>query len=403
MEFYFKAKDATGHLKEGRVDALSQENAVQLLQARGLIPFKIEESRKIPSFVKEINRIWEGASKKELVVFFRQLSVLIDAKVPLVSAIKTIKDQTDNSFLKLVLEEMSQDIEDGMSFSESMEKHPTVFSTLNVSLIRAGEASGNMQKSVEFVADSIEKNYQLASKIKGALFYPAFIILVASIIGFIVVTFILPKLTAVIVEMGVEIPWYTKVIISFSNFMANFWWAVIAVILGGVIGLIYYLRTEAGKKELDQIELKIPILSRLFNAVFVSRFLDNLSVLLAGGIPVVRALEIVNDVVGNSVYQNIIGKATEEVRAGGNMSDVFEKYPAMPPIVARMIRVGEESGKLSEILKKTSAFYEEEIENITRSLASLIEPVLIVILGIGVAIMVFSILLPIYNIAGQIQ
>lgn len=403
MEFIFKAKDQTGQLKEGKVEAINKESAIQLLQSRGFIPVSVGQEERVSNILKNFQKYWEGINQKELSIFFRQLSVLVDARVPIVSALKTIKDQAGNSFLKMVVEEMSQDIEDGMSFSEALAKHPTVFSPLVVSLIRAGEASGNLQKSTEFVANSLERSYQLASKIKGALFYPAFVIVVAAIIGFVVISFILPKLTAVIKEMEAEVPWYTKAMMSLGDFMSAYWWAVLIAIIGAIVGLIYYLKTEDGRKELDRIQLKIPVLNKLFIAVYVSRFLDNFSILLSGGIPVVRALNIVNDVIGNSVYQKIILKAADEVKTGGNISDVFAKSPDIPPVVTKMVKIGEESGKLAEILKKTSSFYENEIETLTRTLSSMIEPILMVLLGIGVGIMVFSVLLPIYNIAGQIK
>jgi len=402
MEFIFKAKDQQGNFKEGKIEAISKEAAISVLQQNSLIPTSIEQGTRGSNTIRDLKKIWEGVTQKELVIFFRQFSILIDAKVPIIPSLRTIGDQTDNSFLRLVINEIVQDIEDGMPLSEGFAKHPEVFSSLTINMIKSGEISGNLQKSVAYVADNIEKNYQLTSKIKGALFYPGFVISVAGIIGFLVITFILPKLTVMFKEMQVAIPWYTRLLMNIGDFMASYWWAVLIGIIGLIVGFIYYLKTEAGKKEWDQLKIKLPVLGNLFRDVYMTRFADNLAVLLAGGIPIVRALVIVGDIIENKVYQSIILRAADEVKAGGTISSVFAKSADIPPIVSRMVKIGEETGKLSEILKKVAGFYEEETDRITRNLATLIEPVLIVFLGIGVAIMVFAILMPIYDIADKI-
>jgi len=403
MIFLFKAKDSSGKTKEGEVEAISQEVAVQIIQKSGMIPLTMSEKEKVSSLVKDLKRIWEGAKPKELVIFFRQLTTLIESKVPIVPALQALEEQTDNQYLKIVVKEMEGDIRDGMSLSEALSKHPQVFNRLSVSMVRSGEMSGNLQKSITYIADSMEKNYQLGSKVKSALFYPIFVTGAALIIGFIVITFVLPKLTGVIKDMAVEVPWYTKLLMFTGDFMNKYWWAVLIAILGGVGGLIYYMKTEEGKKEWDQIKLKMPIFGSFFKAVCIARFADNFSVLINGGIPVANALQEVSEVVGNSVFQKIILRSMDEVKKGGNISDVFAKSSEIPPIVTRMVKIGEETGKLSEVLKKTAEFYEQEVETMTRNMSTMIEPILISVLGIGVAIMVFAVLMPIYDIANKIQ
>lgn len=402
MRFFFKAKDQAGNIKEGRIDSLSKDAAIEILQKNGFIPLVLEQEKKASKIVTEIKRTWEGVKAKDLLVFFRQLATLIEAKVPIVPSLLAIQDQADNRFMGTVIKEVSEDIEDGMPFSESLAKHPHVFSPLAVNIIKAGEVSGNLQRSISFVADNIERNYQLNSKIKSALYYPLFVIVVSIIIGFIVITVILPRLTGMIKDMDIEIPWYTKVVMFIGDFMAGYWWAIIIVVLGGIGGFIYYIKTEAGKREWDQVKIKLPIVGKLFRYIYLARFSDNLSVLLAGGIPVVRALAIVSDVVGNSVYESVILRSADEVKTGGNISTVLYKSADFPPIVSKMVKIGEETGKISDVLKSVASFYEQEIEKMARNLSTMIEPVLIVILGIGVAILVFAILLPIYNIAGQL-
>jgi len=402
MKYIFKAKDQNGAIKEGTIEAVGEETAVQVLQKNNLIPISIEQAKRTSMFIKEIQRAWEGVSQKELAIFFRQLATLIEAKVPITQSLTAIEEQTRNKFLRVIIHEIADDIEEGMPFSESLSKHPLAFSPLISSIIRAGEVSGNLQRSVSFVADSIEKNYKLTSRIRSALLYPTFVILVAAVIGFLVVTIILPKLTGIIKEMAIEIPWYTRVIMFVGDFMASYWWAVLIVIFGLIGGLIYYIKTEAGKREWDQVQLKLPIVGGLFQSICLARFSDNLSLMIMAGIPIVRALIVVSEVVNNSVYQSVILRSADEVKAGGHISTVLAKSPDIPPIVSQMIKIGEETGKVGEILKSVTSFYEQEVEKTSRNLTTMIEPVMIVVLGIGVAILVFAILLPIYDIAGKL-
>jgi len=402
MKFIFKAKDQNGIVKEGKIEAINKEGAILVLQKNNLIPMNIFQEEKTSKLLKGFQKIWEGINQKELVIFFRGLSILIDAKVPIVMALKTIEKQTDNKFFQIVIMEMIQDIEDGMSFSESLGKHPDVFSSLMINMVKSGEVSGNLQKSILYIADNIEKNYQLTSKIKSALFYPVFVIGVSFIIGFVVISFILPRLTIIFKDLNVAIPWYTKLLMAVGDFMSQYWWAVLIAIIGFILGIIYYVKTEDGKKEWEQWKIKLPVLGKLFRNLYISRFADNFSVLLLGGIPITRALLIVSEIIENSVYQSIILKAVDEVKAGGDISSIFAKSSDIPPVVTRMLKIGEETGKISEILRKVASFYEEETDRMTKTLSTLIEPVLIIILGIGVAIMVFAILMPIYNIADRL-
>ena len=401
MKFVFKAKNDDGQMREGFVEAIDKDAAALILERNGLTPISIEEGKASSEFIKNVEKLWTGVSQKELVVFFQQLATLIDAHVPIVSSLHTVGDQSVNKYMRLVIKEMADDIEDGMSFSDAMERHPDAFSALTINMIRAGEVSGNLQKSIGFVATSIEKNYQLTAKIKSALYYPAFVLFVAGVIGFLVVTFILPKITIIIKEMNVPVPWYTTALIWTGDFMNQYWWAVLLVLIVGAGAFIYYIQTEAGKHEWEVILLKIPVAGTLARNIYIVRLSENLGALLDGGIPVVRALTIVGDVIGNRVYKKVILQAVETVRTGGAMSSVFLQSDEIPPIVAQIIRIGEETGSLSKVLKNVAHFYNQEVDNMTRALTTLIEPILIVVLGIGVGILTVGVLMPIYNIAGQ--
>lgn len=403
MKFLFRAKTVNGEIREGTVEAVDVESAATALQRSNLIPISLDSAETAGfSIAQVLARYWNGVSVKEKMVFFQQLATLIEARVPITVSLRTIGEQSTNTFFRALLREMASEIDDGMPFSEVLARHPDIFDSLSVNMIRSGEASGSLQKAVIFVAENIEKNYQLTAKIKGALYYPAFVMLVASVIGFLVVTFILPKITAIIKEMEVPVPWYTSLLISLGDFMNAYWWAVLIIIGFAITGLLYYLKSPAGKKEWEIFVLKIPVIGTLAKNVYITRFSENFSSLLESGIPVITSLQIVSEVIGNHVYKEIILQAAEEVRGGGNISTTFLQAKEVPKIVAQMIRIGEETGTMSRVLESVGKFYSQEVNTMTRNLTTLIEPILIVFLGIGVAILVVGVLLPIYNIAGQL-
>jgi len=401
MKFLFKAKNSFGKVQEGTVEAMNWETAAKIIEKNGLTPITIQQEKATQAFSKFIKKYLNSVSQKELMIFFRQLSTLIEARVAIVTSLNTIEAQTGNEFLQIVLQEVSSDVKEGMSFSNALEKHESVFSQLVVNMVRAGELSGNLSQSIAFIADSIEENYKLTSQIKSALYYPVFVLSAAVIIGFLVATFVLPNITTMIKEMGVPVPWYTTVIINFGDFMQSSWWIVLLVLVFVIGGLAYYMNSVEGKYQWQIISLKLPVIGKLVQGVYVARFASNLSVLLGSGIPVVKALTIVADVVGNHIYKSVILQASESVKIGDMMSTSFLRSDKIPPIVAQMIHIGEETGTLPAVLQSVGKFYKQEVDATTKNLTALMEPVLIVFLGIGVAIMVMGILLPIYSIAGQ--
>lgn len=402
MKFFFKAKNDLGEIKEGFVEAIGEDFATEILQKNGLTLLSLVVEKNEVSFNRQFQKLWEGVNQRELAIFFRQLATLIEAKVPVTSSLQSVALQTSNEYLRTITREMSEDIDDGMPFSEALERHKDVFSPLVINMVKAGEISGGLQRSIKYVADNIEKNYYMTSKIKGSLMYPGFVIGAASIIGFLVITFILPKITGIIKEMGIAVPWYTKALMWLGDFMQAYWWAVLIVIAGAIVGFMYYMNSESGRKDMEELTLKIPVIGTIASRLYLIRFAENLSALLSGGIPIVRALTVVADVVGNGVYKRIILRAADNVRTGGMMSQALVNDPAIPPMVAQMVKIGEETGSTTQVLKAVSDFYSQEVDMLTKNMMSLIEPILIVVLGIGVAIMVVGILLPIYNIAGQL-
>jgi type IV pilus assembly protein PilC len=402
MKFFFRAKNKNGEIKEGTVEAANQNLALELVQKNGLFPISVKKEENKGSLKDRLMKYLNRVSVKELMVFFRQLAILIEARVPIIYSLEAIKDQTENSFFKVAIEEIIDDIQDGLSFSDALKKRPEIFPSLSINIINSGENSGNLKQSVDYVANSLEKNYDLSRKITSAFIYPAAVMVVFFAIGFIFITFIIPKLTAVIKDMGVDFPWYTKVVIIFSDFMAVYWWAVLIGIIGTILGLIFYAGSEKGKKVLDKLKIRMPVFGDIFQKLYIARFTENLAILLTGGIPIIRAVTLSSSVVNNSVYEELFLKAAYELKIGGNINSVFKKSEYIPAIVSQMIRVGEESGQLDMVLRYIAEFYGQETEAATKNLSTLLEPFIMVIIGIAVGFLVFSILMPIYNVASQI-
>ena len=402
MKYKYKSRNQAGEVQEGVVEASSLTNATSVLQQHNLLVTSIEPE-KARGILSGFSRFWEGVSAKEFVIFSRQLAVMIEAKVPLMSAFEGITKQTANPYLAKVLSMVLSDIDEGKSLSDSLKRHPEVFSDLYVNMVQSGEVSGNLQKSLEDLANNIEKNYTLTQKVKGVLYYPAFILSAFIIVAFLMLTFVIPKLMTMIKETNAKLPITTTMLITMGDFMQKWWWAVLIAVILGVISLVYYLKTEDGKRESDVIVLKIPLINRVLRYVYLARFSENLSTLVKSGLPIVNALQISGRVVGNSVFERDIMEAAERVRSGGTISEVLQKKENFPPIMTQMIKVGEETGKLDATLTSMSKFYSREADQIVSNLSSIIEPVLIVILGVGVGILVFSIIIPIYNVAQGIK
>lgn len=403
MKFIFKAKNKGGEIKEGYIDAVNSETAVDLLQKNELFPISIKLEKGEDTLQKTFYKYFDRIDSKEVMVFFRQLSILIEARVPIVASLIAIKEQMDNKYFQKVVDEMVNDIQDGLPLSDSLQKHRDVFSNLSINIVRAGELSGNLKKSLTYIADNIEKNYELTSRVKSAMIYPLIVLTVFFIIAFIVMSFVIPKLTMMIKSMeGVILPWYTSAIIAVSDFMNQYWWAIVILIAGVIAGILYYIKTEDGSKEWDQIKIKLPVFGKIYQFLYVARFADNLGVLLIGGIPIIQALNIVSSVIDNVVYEKIFLKAADEVRIGGVMSNVLRKSPEIPPIVSQMVRIGEESGQIDSVLGHVAKFYNKEATDRAKNLSTLIEPILMVLIGIAVAFLAFAVLMPIYNIAGQL-
>ena len=402
MKYKYKARNQAGIVQEGLVEASTVASATQILQQHNLVVISVDAEEQSGIF-SQLSLIWEGISSKEFVIFSRQLAVMVEAKVPLMQAIRSIADQTPNPYFARVLYSILSDIDEGKSLTECLKKHPQIFSDLYINMVQSGEISGNLQKSLEDLADNIEKNYTLTQKIKGVLYYPAFILSAFFIVTFIMLTFVIPKLMTMLKETNAKLPITTKMLIWSGDFMQKWWWAVLIVIIAAIAALIYYVRTEDGRKEFDIIQLKVPLVGKVLQYVYLARFSENLGTLVRSGLPIVTALQIAGRVIGNSVFEEDIMETAEKVKSGGTVSNVLVNKVNFPPMMVQMIKVGEDTGKLDMTLDTMSRFYAREADQIVSNLSAIIEPVLIIILGVGVGVLVFSIIIPIYNIAQSIK
>jgi len=296
---------------------------------------------------------------------------------------------------------LADEVDGGMRLSHAMSKFPNVFSDFFVAMIKSGETSGQLDEILEYLANSQEKDYDLISKIKGAMTYPIFIVCALVGVGIVMMVVVVPKLTTILSETGGTLPITTRILISVSGFLKNYWWIILILIIGAVFAIRYSSKTQGGKKFWDSFILKIPIFGQLFKKIYLVRFTRSLSTLTAGDIHLVEALKITSEVVGNKVYRDVIDETIKEVEEGNPIASVLIKSKDVPAMVAYMVSVGEQTGKLDVVLGKLSDFYSREIDNLVVNLVSLIEPIIMLVLGLAVGVMVAAIIMPMYNLASS--
>ncbi len=324
---------------------------------------------------------------------------MFESKVPLVESLHTLAEQADKPRFKEIITDISEKIEGGTSFSQALAAYPELFDPFFINMVRSGEASGKLSEALSYLSDHIEREYELSAKVKGAMIYPIIIICMMLGVGIVVSIYVLPQLLEILQETDQELPFMTRLIIMGTNFLRS--WAGFATIILFFVGLAVLFKlskTKKGKDRVDRILLKIPVINEFVKMISVSRFAENLSTLVSGGLPIAKALEITGSVVGNVCYREAITKITEEVRKGEKISSGLKKYPDLfPPILTTMVLVGEKTGSLDTTLINIVKFYRMEIDRGLNNLLRILEPALILILGLGVGVMIASILLPLYQ------
>lgn len=403
MQFRYKARSAEGEPQEGVIEAASLDLAVNSLQRRNFLVIAVEPvegaGAERASKIAEWLGIFERIPMEDVVILTRQLSTLFEAKVPVVESLKIIIGETTNRRLRRHMSDLLDEIQGGMPMSGAMARHPEVFSRFYVAMVRSGEESGKLEEIFTFLADYLERSYELARKARNALIYPAFVLSAFVVVVTLMLVFVIPNLANILLESGQKIPIYTRIIIGISGFLRNFGVVLLALVAVLAVFLVRYSRTEGGRAYFARLLLTLPIIGGLYKKIYLSRIADNLHTLLSGGITVVRALEITAEVVGNEVYRKILLDSMDSVKGGSMISDAFSRYADVPQLLSQMIRIGEETGKLDYILKSIAGFYRRDVDNFIDNLVSLIEPILIVALGLGVGVLVAAVLVPIYNIS----
>lgn len=405
MEFKYEALDSNGKPASGVVNAATQDAAIIALQRRGLTITSFGAGGGAKGLLGVLGGItlFGGVSNRDLVLLSRQIATLFEAQVSALRVFRLLAEQAEKPFIRNVLITVSDDLQAGSSISKSLSKHPKVFSDFYVNMVRAGEESGKLDETFLFLADYIDRSYELTSKARNALVYPGFIMLTFVAVMTLMLTVVIPKIGDIIADSGQELPFITSLVLGFSNFLVDYGiFLLVALIIGGFF-LFRFIKTPQGKLAIDHLQLSVPYIGALYQKLYLARIADNMHVMLSSGISAVRALEITASVVGNSVYEGILQEGLEAVKAGSPMSQALSRYPGeMPAIMLQMLQIGEETGELGSILERLAKFYNREVNAAVDTLVSLIEPALIILLALGVGFLLASVLLPIYNTAGSI-
>ena len=401
MKFRYQARTKEGLVQIGVVEASSRKKAVSLLQDQNLYVTALDPETTKPFYHREIG-VLSGINRKDVLSITRQLSLMIKSGVSLVEGLRAIALQTDKDKFREIILRVADDVEGGIYFSDALAKFPRAFSVFYVNMIKAGEASGKLAESLNYLADNLEREYTLLIKIKSGMTYPALVLLAFGVIGLLMLFFVLPSFSETIEDLNVKLPAITMAIISFGNFLKIYWWLVLSILIILAIALWRYLKTKEGREFWNEFSLKIPIIGGILRKIYIVRFTENLSTLIFAGLPITQALEVVSGLMTNKVYSDILNETKNGVRRGETISTVLERYPkSMPPTVVQMIKVGEKAGRLDESLLKISDFYRIELNTSVDRLISIIEPVLIVVLGGLIAGLMLSIFLPVYSNIGN--
>lgn len=399
MLFNYKTVEPNGSIKTGSIDAVNVDIAIASLQRRGLVISSIIEADKNQGFLNMNLNWFDRVSNKDIVILSRQLATLFEAQVSALRIFRLLATESENKVLGAKLITISDDLQSGSQISAALAKHPKIFSEFYVSMVKAGEESGKLNETFTYLADYLDRTYELVSKAKSALIYPSFVIFTFITVMILMFTMVIPKISAILVESGQEIPIYTQIVLGISNFFVSYGFVLLAIIIIGGFFLYKYVNTPTGAVIFDKLKLSVPYIGNLFRKLYWSRLSDNMNTMLAAGIPMIRALELTSSVINNSIYNKILSESVESVKAGKPVSEALSGNGEIPGIMIQMMKVGEESGELGNILKTLARFYSREVTTAVDALVDLIEPAMIVMLGAGVAVLLASVLIPIYNVA----
>lgn len=396
--FSYTAVDTEGAERQGTIDAVNIDVAITALQRRGLVISAINPQEARVSLLAHIS-IFDRVTNADIVMISRQITTLFEAQVSALRAFRLLAAEARTPKLAGVLSAVASDVQGGSTISTALARHPEVFSTFYVNMVRAGEEAGKLDETFAFLADYLDRNYEITQKARNALIYPAFIMFTFIVVMGLMMTLVIPNLSSMLSEVGQDIPIYTRVVIGISNFLVHYILLLGVFFVVGVVFLFRFSRTAAGREMFSRARMQIPAIGGIFQKLFLSRIADNLSTMLRSGVQILRGLEITGSVVGDPVYEKVLREAANDVKSGLPVSEALRKHPEIPGIVIAMLKIGEETGNMGKILDTMARFYRREVNNAVDTLVGLIEPFMIVTLAVGVAGLLASVLIPIYNIA----
>ncbi len=394
--YKYKARDREGKVVTGEVEAPTEEAAARLIRKRGYVVLSLKSPLASLSAIQ--SRFRSRVSASDLAIFTRQLATMINAGLPIVEALSILRMQSKQS-MQNVVSQVLADVEGGQSLSSAVGRHPKVFSPTFIALIKAGETGGVLDKVLTRLADNLERQQEFRGKVKGALIYPAIIVVGMVIVSLIMVVFVIPRLTSLYEQFDAELPLTTRILTGVSGLVIKFWPIFIALGGGAAWGYNVYSKTKAGKRKLAEILFKVPIMGDLQKEILLTELTRTLSLMIGAGVPILEGLAVTSGVINNVIIAEALDEAAKQIEKGFPISYSFAKHPdAFPYILSQMIAVGEETGKMEEVLTKVSHIFEVDSEQKVKALTASIEPIIMIVLGVGVAFLVVSVILPIYNL-----
>lgn len=400
-KYFYEARDgATNKIVKSTVQADSENAAAKLLVAQGFVPLNVELEDENAGFFRSLaGRI----TSKDKIVFTRQLATLIGAGLPLVQSMRTVLDQTSNKKMQQVIQDIIVDIEGGRALSDAFAKHPQVFNKVFIALVSAGEASGTLDGALKRIASQQEKDDAMMRKIKGALTYPVIVLVVIMLVVVFMLLTVVPQVKTLYIDLNQKLPWITQIMVGTADFIAGFWWLIIILLAIGGYFLVQYSKTDAGVKNVDVLKLNLPLFKHMFRKLYMARFSRTGQTLLSTGVSMLDTLHITSEAVNNVVIGDIIERSADKVKGGKALSSSLQGEEYVLDMVPQMIKIGEQSGKIDEMMGKCAQIYEDELDEEIKTLSTAIEPVLMVFLAIVAGGMVGAILFPIYNLVNSVN
>lgn len=396
--FAYKARDKAGKLLKGEVEADTEREAAKLLRDKGYVPTGIRVSGNIFGALRELRY---KVTRDDVVTFTRQLATMITAGLPITDSLAILRSQSKPA-LQEVIGRLLADVEDGESFSKALSKHPKVFTPTYIALMKAGETGGVIEKVLENLADNLEKQKEFEGKVKGAMIYPAIVVIGMIIVSVVMVVFVTPKLTVLYEEFDAELPLPTKILLGISDAVIKFWPVLLGLLGLGVWGFGRYKKTPEGRRKVDEITLKIPIVGPLTHEIILTDLTRTLSMMITAGVSILEGLQVTAGVIKNTIVSDALKNVSQKIQKGFPIAYSFAQEPdAFPFILSQMVAVGEETGKMDDVLLKISHVFEVESSQKVKSLTAAIEPLIMIVLGIGVGFLVMSVILPIYKLTSQ--